>query len=304
LAVEVLERRELLSASVEPVEAAAGAGPRFVHDTVLRDIVYEDVDGHQEALDVYEPDGPAPPGGRPTIVAIHGGGWRRFSKSEYGPQVAAQFTPAGYVVVAIDYQLSAPGAPSWPTSVDDVRNAVRWVRQHASEFDIDPERLVALGESAGGQLAALLATNPDGPPEGGTIASPPAPGETSARVAAVIDFYGPADLAALAAESPVAAIAASQFLGGTPAEIPQLYSAASPVDHVAPGDPPMLLLHGANDHLVPIDQAQELSQTLSAAGVPNQLVTVPAAHHGFEFQPQGLKLVPELLAFLNATWKD
>ena len=101
---------------------------------------------------------PAPAGGWPVIVAIHGGGWRRFNKQEYGPRVASAFVPNGYVVVAPNYLLSARNRPSWPINFQDVQSAVLWVKANASRYGIDPTRVVAMGESAGANLANLLGT--------------------------------------------------------------------------------------------------------------------------------------------------
>ena len=116
------------------------------------------VDGQSELLDVYTPHSPAPAGGFPVIVTIHGGGWRRFNKTEYGLRNANVFTRDGYVVVSPDYVLSAPGSPTWPVNFEDVQAAVRWVRSNAGTLGINPNEIVAEGESAGANLAALLGT--------------------------------------------------------------------------------------------------------------------------------------------------
>ena len=96
--------------------------------TELHNVPFPTVNGQSELLDVYMPTSPATAGGRPIIVAIHGGGWRRFNKTGYGSRVADAFVQNGYVVVAPDYVLSAPGSPSWPENLEDVQAAVRWVR--------------------------------------------------------------------------------------------------------------------------------------------------------------------------------
>src|SRR5579864_738404 len=126
---------------------------------VYTDIVYRRVAGRQVALDVYVPVLPAPPRGRPAVLAIHGGGWRGGTKNDYGREVA-RLAQHGYVVVSVDYQLSRSESPSWPQNFEDVREAVRWVRRHAQDFGVDPSRIAAMGSSAGGHLAALLGTAP------------------------------------------------------------------------------------------------------------------------------------------------
>ena len=258
--------------------------------SVRRDLVYRR--GERAArLDLYVAAAPAPRGGRPAVVAIHGGGWRGGSKSDYGPQFA-RLAAHGYVVAAVDYRLSRPGEPSWPANFEDVREAVRWLRRHAAEYGVDPNRIAALGASAGGHLAALLGTVPDAAPEG----------PDSARVGAVIDFYGPSDLTALDAESPRAGKSLGLFLGGRPDECPERYEAASPARHVSAGDPPMLLFHGADDRLVPPDQSRRLAEALRQAGVAHRLIVVPGARHGFGLATEDRDFLPEILAFLESAW--
>jgi acetyl esterase/lipase len=290
------------SASVRAVGLSAASASRLNgRIRVDSNIVYEDVNGRQEQLDVYLPAGPAPAGGWPVLLAIHGGGWRRFDKDSYGRMVANTFTPAGYAVVSINYLLSTPGSPSWPANFEDVRTAARWIKTHAAEFGFDPDRVAAIGESAGAHLAALLGTDPDGPLVPG---GPADPGGVSAAVQAVIDFYGPTDLTTLDLESRLGGLAAQQLLGGTPAQIPALYEMASPDQHVSSASAPMLVIQGTADPVVPVDQSESLASDLTAAGVRNQLILIPGATHGFGFQVGGRNLVPQMLAFLTDTWND
>ncbi len=281
-----LERRTLLS-------SASRTAIRVDRAIEQVNVTYPTPAGPGEQLNVYFPHGPAPPGGRPVIIAIHGGGWRRLDKDGYGDRIAAAFVPAGYVVVAPNYVLSAPGHPSWPGNLDDIRSVVAWARSNANELGIDPNRVAAMGESAGGNLAELLGTDPG--PSGTETAS--------TRVNAVIAFSAPADLTTLYATSPWAGRAAAQFLGGSPQQVPAEYAAASPVDHVAPGDPPMFLVHGLQDPLVPVGQSREMAAALDAAGVPNRLVLVPGGHD-LDFPVHYADLTRRLLEFLNATWED
>ena len=281
-----LERRALPSAS-------PAAALRVVRAVEKSNVTYPTPGGPREQLNVYIPPGPVPAGGRPVIVAIHGGGWRRFSKTSYGNRIASAFVPRGYVVVAPNYALSAPGRPSWPTNLDDVRAAVAWVRSNAAGLGIDPNRVAAMGESAGGNLAELLGTDP----------GPSTPGAVSTRVNAVIAFSAPSDLPLLYARSPGAGLAAAQFLGGSPRQLPAEYAAASPIDHVAPGDPPMLLVHGIEDTLVPVGQSRLMARALAAAGVPHSLILVPGGH-ALDFPVQYADLTHRLLEFLSTTWND
>jgi acetyl esterase/lipase len=284
-----------------PRQAAWSASPkhrtRGSKPVVYRDITYTSAYGRSEQLDVYVPAGLPPASGWPVIVAIHGGGWRRFDKRDYGPRIASAFVPHGYVVVAPNYPLSSPGHPTWPINFLDIQSAVRWVRTQAGRFNLDLSRIVAMGESAGANLANLL---------GGTTSTMFAGASaTSTRVDAIVGFSTPADLVSLYGESPAAGAAIAQFLGGPPSSVYQSYVAASPVDQVSVATPPTLLIHGTSDTLVSPAQAQELTASLTRAGVPNQLILLPGAGHKLNFPINTPRnLVFQILEFLDATWKD
>jgi acetyl esterase/lipase len=281
----------LVAGLIARAEARRPAPPEGV--VAYADLVYRRADGFRAALDVFAPDGPAPAGGFPVILAIHGGGWSGGSKGGFGRDVA-RLERHGYVVVSVAYRLSRPGEPSWPRAFEDVREAVRWVRRHGREFAADPGRIVALGASAGGHLAALLGTYPD---------DPTPPGATSARVQAVVVFYGPADLEVMYGESPRGAGPIAQFLGGPPERVPGRYLAASSIRHASADDPPMLLIQGQDDPTVPPDQALRLAEALGYAGVPHRVILLPGAAHGFGFRAAGRDLEGEILAFLDDLWK-
>ena len=269
-ATEPLEGRALMSAVVLRRTCLDGSRERtapvlgvasvteVVTGSRKSNVPYPTPAGPSESLNVYLPPGPAPPGGRPVLIAIHGGGWRRLDKAGYGDRIASAFVPLGYVVVAPNYMLSAPGRPSWPVNLDDVRSVVAWVRTNADALGINPNEVAAIGESAGANLAALLGTDP----------GPPGSGGVSTQVEAVIAFSTPTNLSVLDAQSPLAGLAAAQFLGGSPQQVPASYAAASPIDHVAPGDPPMLLVHGLEDPLIPVSQSETMAAALTAAGCP------------------------------------
>jgi acetyl esterase/lipase len=254
----------------------------------LPNVTFPTVDGQFEQLDVYMPSGPAPVGGFPVMVAIHGGGWRRFDKTGFGERIASAFVSQGYVVVAPNYVLSTPTQPSWPVNFEDVEAAVIWVRNDAASLDINPDRVTAIGESAGANLAALL----------GVYSQDPNGAVSPAAVDSVIALSTPTDLARLYAQSPLAGLAVKQFLGGTPAQLPASYAAASPIDHIAPGDPPMLLVHGRQDPLIPMSQSKAMAAALTAAGVPHRLILVNGGHD-LDFPGHYAKLIPQMLAFLD-----
>jgi len=271
--------------------------------TLLKDRVYRTAGTRRATLDVYLPprgsSAAAPASPRPAVIAIHGGSWIGGSMTDYRSdprnRVVIRLAQRGLVVLAIDYQLARPGHPSWPAVLGDLREAVRWTRRHAREFNIHPDRIAVLGQSAGAHLAALLATLPD----------EPGPDGVSSRVQAVVSFYGPSDLARLMASRHLAHEPVRTFLGGRAAERAESVADASPLNHVSRDDPPMLLLHGSDDLWVPPEQSVLMAEALKRAGVRHQLIVVPGARHGFDSwvkSPQDRDLQPEVLAFLESVW--
>jgi len=250
-------------------------------------------------LDVYFPDAAGTQSGNrspyPGVLAIHGGSWTGGSRSEYGPQVA-RLAKCGHVVFVADYLLARPGQSSWPGAVEDLREAIRWIRRHAGQYGVDPDRLIALGSGAGGHLAALLGTTPlelDA-------------GEVSSRVQAVVSLYGPTDLAETALGRHLSNDPVWLFLGNRSGGHLSEARAASPIHQVTTDTAPMLLVHGLDDAWVLPVQSKKMSDRLSRAGVKNRIILVPGARHGFEFRigsPETRDLIPEILAFLETVWQ-
>jgi triacylglycerol lipase len=168
---------------------------------------------------------------------------------------------------------------------------------------INPTEIAAIGESAGANLAALLGTASVSESSAGSSPVNSAGARASAAIEAVVAFSTPTDLAVLPSTSPLAGLAAAQFLGGSPQQVGPNYVAASPIDRVSPGDPPMFLVHGRADTLIPASQSKALARALSALMVRNRLVLVGGGHD-LDFPAHYSKLVRQILAFLNTTWKD
>jgi acetyl esterase len=213
--------------------------------------------------------------GRPAVIVVHGGGWRSGERSDF-PSWDAWLADEGYVVFDIDYRLSPP--PSWHDAPSDVACAVRWVKENATRYGVDPERVVLMGRSAGGHLALLTAYE-----EGRAVTAPGcvARDVRDTGVAAVVAFYPPTDLVRLSSMGYLGGM--DRFLGGSPGTVPGRYRHLSPVSHVDPGDPPTFLAHGRADRIVPPGQSELFAERLREAGVPHRLVELPWANHTFDF---------------------
>ncbi|HSM81470.1 MAG TPA: alpha/beta hydrolase [Nodosilinea sp.] len=225
-------------------------------------------DGAALPLDIYQPSfEPDPQRPHPTLVTIYGGAWRHGE-----PAATARFSTymatQGYTVVAIDYR-HAP-EHRFPTQLEDVQAALGWMVDHAATYRIDPNRLALVGWSAGAHLALLAAYQPGALP-----------------VQAVVNYYGPVNLAAGYYDPPVpdpidTRAVLEAFLGGTPEQLPQAYRQASPISYARSGLPPTLLIYGQRDHLVKPSYGQQLYDQLQANGNRAALIAIPWAEHAFD----------------------
>lgn len=263
----------LLVARPQPSDA-------LVHEQVrIRTMTYCIVDGASLSMTVFEPAGASRPA--PAVLQVHGGAWehghrlRSLTQSgsvNTGSLGARGLVEHGFVVASIGYLL----APRfhWPDQIEDVACAMRSLRAHARQLGIDPSRIGALGSSAGGQLVSLLATDPNGP----AWSSDPYQGY-SARPDALVDEFGPVDLTATGFGPFMRGVIGNVF-GVRPGASNPLLAAASPVAHVAAGDPPTLILQGTADTVVPAAQSELFAARLRSAHVPVGLVLVTAGPHG------------------------
>lgn len=245
--------------------------------TVERDIVYATHDGTDLALDLYLPkergDDPLP-----VILWIHGGGWLKGSKDNCR---AAFLARDGFAVASVQYRLT--DAAQWPAQIEDCYAAVRWVRKNAAKYGFAPDRIGAMGGSAGGHLVALMGTRPAGDEE------------TSSRVRAVCDWYGPSDLLTMPpnvvggkrTREQVENSNGAKLLGAPVPDIPEKAKDASALHQVSADDAAFLIMHGSEDPGVPVEQSVRLHEALEKAGVSSELVIVEGAGHGGkEFQAE------------------
>lgn len=238
--------------------------------TVLRDVVYTPA-GWPQALkaDIYQPSGAGP---KPAVLLIHGGGWRAPDRRAQMASIAERVAKRGYVVVNATYRF----APEYiyPAPVDDLREALKWMRANATTYQIKPDQIAAMGYSAGGHLAAQLGVL-DGP--------------ANVRVQAVVDGAGPTDLRKYRGGTLV-----PQFLGGSQAQVPQHYVVASPVTHVSKDDPPVFLYHGTWDALVPDDHSGDFKAALDAVGVQTEWFKINGRGHVTAFFSDGAAIAAAL----------
>jgi acetyl esterase/lipase len=284
--------------------ASAGAVPV----PAVGDIAYAPLSDSQR-LDLYLPAGGSAP--YPLVIYIHGGGWWTGDKrSDHSMSMVSLFA-AGYAVASMNYRLSVEAR--FPAQILDVKAAVRWLRAHAGDFGLDPDRFVAAGGSAGGHLAALLGTT-----RGEASLDDAALGNAgvSSAVSGVVDFFGPVDLVAsgeqLAANAACAgqldgggslAPAIEQLLGGPIAAEPALAAAANPITYLRPGRdvPPFFITHGDVDCVVPYQGSVALHEAIEAAAGPgrSQLAIVPRSGHFMDFDTASQ--VGSVFAFLERT---
>lgn len=250
---------------------------------MLSGVPYADLPGIRPLeLDLWLP----PDSDRPTPAAVflHGGGWRLGSRRSAGPAFTGaavspfeQLAQAGIAVASVDYRLT--GEAQWPSQLHDVKAAIRWLRARADDVRLDPERIAAWGESAGGHLAELLGLTDDDPSLDGSV------GVTgpSSRVAAVVAWYAPSDIVSLATDlgrdpnDP--GTREAQLLGAAAPVVPDRAAQASPITYVSAAAPPFLLLHGRSDRLIPCVQSERLQAAMREAGNDAELHLYDGADH-------------------------
>jgi acetyl esterase/lipase len=255
--------------------------------TIEKDVAYLP-EGRKEKADLYRPI-PVPGKKHPAVVIIHGGGWTSGSKHaareiNIGTTLAAH----GYIAMSIDYQLHDPTTDKlcWPQNLHDCKTAVRWLRHHADRLNLDPANIGAIGGSAGGHLASMLAVTQarDG-------LDPTAPyGDLPCDIKCAVDMYGPIDLTSRKEIS---------ALRGSSAEFPERYREFSVTTYLDKEDPPFLILHGTADKTVDVEQSRLFARALEKLGVEHQLEIIEGAPHTFHLQPKQKDLRPLVLSFFD-----
>lgn len=226
----------------------------------------------------------------PVIVWICGGAYMVVDHAVWMPEMV-RFARAGYVVASIEYRTT--NEASFPAQLIDVKSAIRYLRAHAREYCLDPDRIFVMGESAGGTMACLLGTtgNMTEYDQGDHLTF-------SSRVQGVVDFYGLTDMDPNARISggAVPYWTMDAFLGG--ADAAGMAYKASAVNHVSCDTPPFMILHGSEDPVVPLEQSRRLYDTLVRNGVPAEFLILEGATHGDDRFYQD-EMVERIMAFFN-----
>lgn len=291
-------------------QAAVGQGvtpvgsDSFAHVTVpmaggvtgLPDVTYSSLNGYRPLkLDLFLPPARFKKAGpRPMVIYIHGGGFvtggpRRSAAFLDWPAVLGSLAEQGYVVASVSYRFA--GEAKYPAQIQDVKSAIRWLRVNAAEYNIDKTRAVVWGQSAGGHLAGLAATTcnvaalapasrkpaPEHPQAESQASAPEGFDEASDCVQGAVVWFGVFDLTALASSN-----MNSNLLGcgAGPCSEDKLRS-ASAVTYIDKSDPPVLIMHGAEDTTVPIAQSKIFYEALKAQGVPAEFVIEPGVGHSW-----------------------
>ena len=243
-------------------------------------IVYSTAGGAELQLDVAWPAKGTGP--FPLIIFLPGNGWGWWQYERRATYYAdiRETAKRGYVAAAVDYRstsikVEGKSRYPFPAQVQDVKAAVRWLRMHAGDYSIDVDHVAAVGYSSGGHLALLLGfTDPrDG------LAGDAADSSVSSAIQAVVSIAAPTELAALYRESDTPQEVLTDLIGATPQERPDRYRQASPLTYITMGDPPVLIIHGDDDPMVPVSQALLLDQRMTEAGVPHQLIILKGGKH-------------------------
>lgn len=212
-------------------------------------------------LDMYLPPGR----GLPVVLLVHGGGWRSGYRAEFAP-MAVRLAARGYAAVTVGYRLS--GEARYPAAIRDVQAAVRWVRENAERYGIDPARIALAGGSAGGQIASLAGVT----------------GQGDSAVQAVVNIDGLSDftseLALKHEDDPKKnPSAAGAWFGGRYAEKPALWREASPIRYVKPGMPTILFIGSAQPRFAA--GRDEMMEKMAQAGVASRKLLLPDTPHSF-----------------------
>jgi acetyl esterase/lipase len=262
---------------------------------VRLDLSYADNGNPKQRVDLYLPKQRHGEKPLPVVALIHGGGWVHGDRIGYGAAAIQMARTGDYAAVGVGYRLTDEA--HWPQQIFDCKAAIRWIRGHAKEFNLDPDRIAVMGSSAGGHLCSLLGTSGDVKELEGSLGSFVT---LSSRVQCVVNQCGPEDFTKALMFDPdgkpvVKDDAVIGLLGGTYEEKHAEAVAASPLTYVTRDDPPFLTIHGTADQRVAYANAEAIHAALQKAGVPSLLLPVAGGGHGSVGHPEALKRAKQFI---------
>ena len=253
-----------------------------------KDVVYGDAGNRPLKLDIYRPqtrNGAA-------VLVVHGGGWSRGSKDML-VNCCRLLAAQGFVALAQEYRLT--GEAPFPANIHDVKRAIRWAKQNAGDLGFDPEKLCLEGHSAGAHLVLLAA----GTPGDARLDPPEGMDGISGEVAAVTAIYPPV-LFYFDGARPSGALAAKALPGADVSE--EAAALASPIEHVTAAFPPVMLLHGDADRIVPVSASRRFEERVRAAGRKVDLHIYAGLPHGFANHPDIQPTMMQLIGGFFRRW--
>lgn len=285
----------LVAAAAGSVSCQPQLPPTLEHKPA---VVFTTVNGKDLHLELLYPKEP-PIVPMPVVVWVHGGAWRAGGYQATG--LMQGLAQQGYFCASLEYRFSQEAI--FPAQIHDCKAGLRYLRAHAAEYRLNPDKIGVWGGSAGGHLVALLGTS------GGVKELEGEEGnlDQSSRVQCVVDLFGPADMATMISDRGNQIMLENglgpeeSLIGGKLEDHLDVAKAASPVTYIDKTDPPFLILHGEQDKTVAIAQSEKLDRMLREAGVASTLVRVKNAGHGFGpgCEPTQQQLMQMALEFFN-----
>ena len=241
-----------------------------------RDVPYGEF-GRRNHLDIWRRSDLPDDAGAPVLIQVHGGAWVMGSKEQQGAPLMGHLAERGWVSVALNYRLSPRS--TWPDQIVDVKRAIAWVKEHIAEYGGDPDFVVITGGSAGGHLSALAALT------AGVGAFQPGFEDADTSVQAAVPMYGVYDFTNRdrTGRADMEEMLSRLVFKSSLAEARETWEQASPMSWVGPDAPPFLIAHGANDGLVPVEQARSFARMLrETSDQPVVYAELPGAQHAFD----------------------
>jgi len=263
---------------------------------VMRDITFREIAGKRLRLDVAMPEEPGR--NRPAIMQIHGGAWIIGDKREQGWPLIGHLAANGWVCFNVNYRLSP--AATWPEHLIDLKYALKWIREHADEYGIDPSFVAVTGGSAGGHLTAMMGLTANDPEY------QPGFEDADTSLQAAVPVYGVYDFTnrlETMQERFVTRVLEPMVMKAFLNKEPEKFHRASPMDRIHPDAPPFLIVHGDRDTLAPVEDAQVFAEDLRRTSrSPVMYTELRGAQHAFDIfaSPRTARMLDGTLRFLTA----